>query len=88
MENHLKGKKLIVSLTAGADKDYYQDDISFTIETLMKTQFDSICDLCNMDYTGYVFSGGYNPLKQNTEETIEKTKKHSKELVDKIKSLM
>lgn len=83
----LEGKKLIVSTTAGAPTEMYQHDASqnFEIGEFMPS-FIQMANLCRMQWSGFVCSGGYQFTLEETKK-IEMAKNHVKELVDTIKSL-
>ena len=83
----LEGKKLLVSLTLGAPADMYQHDASqnFEIGEFMPS-FMQLANLCSMQWSGFVCSGGYQFTLEEVKK-IEMANKHVKELVDTIKSL-
>ena len=83
----LEGKKLLVSLTLGAPADMYQHDASqnFEIGEFMPS-FMQLANLCSMQWSGFVCSGGYQFTLEETKK-IDMANKHVKELVDTIKSL-
>lgn len=83
----LEGKKLLVSLTLGAPTEMYQHDASqkFEIGEFMPS-FIQMANLCRMQWSGFVCSGGYQ-FTAGDAEKIEMANKHVKELVDTIKSL-
>lgn len=83
----LEGKKLLVSLTLGAPTEMYQHDASqnFEIGEFMPS-FVQLANLCSMQWSGFVCSGGYQ-FTLEEDKKIEMANKHVKELVDTIKSL-
>ena len=83
----LAGKKLIVSTTAGAPTEMYQHNAAqnFEIGEFMPS-FMQLANLCNMQWSGFVCSGGYQFTLEEAKK-IEMANKHVKELVDTIKSL-
>lgn len=83
----LEGKKLLVSLTLGAPVDMYQHDASqnFEISEFMPS-FIQMANLCSMQWSGFVCSGGYQFTAEEAKK-IDMANKHVKELVDTIKSL-
>jgi len=83
----LAGKKLLVSLTLGAPADMYQHgkEENFEIGEFMPS-FIQLANLCSMQWSGFVCSGGYQ-FTLEEDKKIEMANKHVKELVDKIKSL-
>lgn len=83
----LAGKKLLVSLTLGAPADMYQHDASqkFEIGEFMPS-FMQLANLCSMQWSGFVCSGGYQFTAEEAKK-VEMANKHVKELVDTIKSL-
>ena len=83
----LEGKKLLVSLTLGAPTEMYQHDASqnFEIGEFMPS-FIQMANLCRMQWSGFVCSGGYQFTAEEAKK-IDIANKHVKELVDTIKSL-
>ena len=83
----LEGKKLIVSTTAGAPTEMYQHNAAqnFEIGEFMPS-FMQLANLCGMQWSGFVCSGGYQFTAEETKK-IEMANKHVKELVGTIKSL-
>ena len=83
----LEGKKLLVSLTLGAPTEMYQRDASqkFEIGEFMPS-FIQMTNLCKMQWSGFVCSGGYQFTAEEAKK-IDIANKHVKELVDTIKSL-
>ncbi|TCD53575.1 flavodoxin family protein [Alloscardovia theropitheci] len=57
--NALSGKKIIFSVTAGADNEFYnsQSSAEISIDEMMKPYIVS-ANYCSMDYVGTVFTGG------------------------------
>ena len=83
----LAGKKLLVSFTMGAAKELYNRNglEHFAVEEFMP-QFTNLANLCSMQWSGFVCSGGYQFTAEEAKK-IEMANKHVKELVDTIKSL-
>ena len=81
----LAGKKLLVSFTMGAAKELYNRNglEHFAVEEFMP-QFTNLANLCSMQWCGYLCTGGYSFVAEQTKQ-IEMANEHTKELVEKIK---
>jgi glutathione-regulated potassium-efflux system ancillary protein KefF len=90
--NKLKGKKLVLSFTTGAPASMYSHDgaMGYTIDDFLPC-FKATCNLCQMEFAGYVYTGGVSYANRTTPELIEQQNKvsveHAKRLIDLIKSL-
>ncbi|WGE59320.1 NAD(P)H-dependent oxidoreductase [Actinobacillus equuli] len=88
----LAGKKLIISTTTGAPSVLYQKDGFFehTMEEFAP-QFEMIAKLCNLDYTGFIYTNGIGYTSRENQEKInaqkQEAKKHAERLVVLIKQL-
>ena len=84
----LEGKKFIVSFTTGAPRDKYKhgEFQNFEIDEFMP-QFHQLSNLCSMEWSGYVCSGGY-VFTTEQDKKVEMANQHSKELISKINSLL
>ncbi len=85
----LKGKKLVLSFTTGAPKEMYSRDgaMGYDIEDFLPC-FKATCRLTQMDYSGYVFTGGVSYGNRTTPELIEQQKKASVEHSDRLIKLL
>lgn len=88
----LKGKKLVLSFTTGAPAEMYSANgpMGHEIDDFL-TCYKSACALCQMEYCGYVFTGGVSYGNRTTPELIEQQKvesvRHAERLIDKLASL-
>lgn len=74
----LKGKRLIVSVTAGAPAEMYGEGapMGHSIDTYMYF-IQAACRLTQMEYAGCVFTGGVSYANRTTPELIEGQKKEA-----------
>ena len=84
----LKGKKVIVSVTSGAEESaYLKENKESKIDDFL-IPFKTTCAFTAMQYMGYVFTGGVSYQTRINEENIkaikEKAKLHAKRLIDMI----
>lgn len=84
----LKGKKLIASVTTGADESaYLKENKESKIDDFL-IPFKTTCAFTGMQYMGYVFTGGvsyHNRISaEKIEEIKEKARHHAKRLIDMI----
>lgn len=88
----LKGKKLVLSFTTGAPEAMYSRDgaMGYDIEDFLPC-FKATCRLTQMDYAGYVFTGGVSYGNRTTPELIEKQVKvsegHAERLIRMLEKL-
>lgn len=88
----LKGKKLILSFTTGAPESMYSHEgpMGYTIDEFLPC-YKAACRLCQMDFAGYVYTGGVSYGSRTTPELIEQQKKasenHAERLAELLKSL-
>lgn len=88
----LKGKKLVLSFTTGAPSSMYSHDgpMGYTIDEFLPC-FKAICNLCQMEFAGYVYTGGVSYAYRTTRELIEQQNKisveHAEHLIKLIESL-
>lgn len=88
----LKGKKVIVSFTAGAPAEMYTKDgaMGYDVEALLLS-FKSTCALTQMEYCGHIFTGGVSYGNRTTPELIEQQKEvsrqHAQRLIKLIETL-
>lgn len=85
----LKGKKLVLSFTTGAPEAMYSRNgaMGYDIEDFLPC-FKATCRLTQMDYSGYVFTGGVSYGNRTTPELIEQQKKVSVEHADRLIKLL
>lgn len=84
----LKGKKLIASVTTGAEESaYLKENKESKIDDFL-IPLKTTCAFTGMQYMGYVFTGGVSYQTRINEEKIaeikEKAKLHAKRLIDMI----
>ena len=88
----LKGKKLVLSFTTGAPAEMYSHDspMGYTIEELLPC-FKVTCKLCQMEFAGYVYTGGVSYGNRTSAELIaqqnQASVEHAERLVKLLKSL-
>lgn len=88
----LKGKKLVLSFTTGAPEEMYSHDgpMKYAIDDFLPC-YKAMCNLCQMEYVGYVFTGGVSYGSRTNPEQIEaqkaKSVKHAERLIDLLKTL-
>lgn len=88
----LKGKKLVISLTTGAPEEMYAHDgaMGHTIDEFLYC-FESACRLCQMEYSGYVYTGGVSygnrTVPAQIEEQQAKSVDHADRLIAKLRTL-
>ena len=88
----LKGKKLILSFTTGAPEQMYSRDgaMKYNIDDFLPC-FKAMCNLTQMEYIGYVFTGGVSYAMRTTPDLIkeqeEKSIKHAHKVFDLINTL-
>ncbi len=88
----LKGKKLVLSFTTGAPKAMYSHDgaMGYDIEDFLPC-FKATCRLTQMDYAGYIFTGGVSYGNRTSSELIEQQVKvsegHAERLIKLLETL-
>lgn len=89
----LKGKLLLLSFTTGAPEAYYDKATSpsgFGIDDYL-TPYKSMCALTQMQYDGYVFTGGVSYANRTTPELIAEQKavavNHAERLIARLADL-
>ena len=88
----LKGKKLVLSLTTGAPAEMYSHDgaMGFTIDDFNDWAV-ATSRLTQMEYSGYVYTGGVSyATRVNAEAVAEQQKRstdHAHRLIEKLRSL-
>ena len=88
----LRGKKLVLSFTTGAPESMYSHDgaMGCTIDELLPC-FKATCRLCQMEFAGYVYTGGVSYGTRTSPELIEQQNeasvKHAERLIGLLESL-
>lgn len=85
----LKGKKLVLSFTTGAPASMYQKEgvMGYTIDEFLPC-FKATCNLCGMEYAGYIYTGGVSYGNRTTPELIENQKRLSVEHTERLIKLL
>lgn len=85
----LKGKKLVLSFTTGAPEAMYSHDgpMGYTIDEFLPC-YKATCRLCQMDFAGYVYTGGVSYGNRTSSELIEQQKKVSVEHAGRLIALL
>lgn len=83
----LKGKKVVVGITAGAAKKDYQDGRFGISEHDIAVRFQATFGLCCMDFKGVVFNGGFMNMGNGVADPImvEAAHRHAEEILDLLK---
>lgn len=82
----LKGKKLVLSFTTGAPEEMYSHDgpMGYTIDEFLPC-YKATCRLTQMEYCGYVYTGGVSYGNRTSLELVEQQKvmsmKHAERLI-------
>lgn len=88
----LKGKKLVLSFTAGAPEEMYRqkETTGFGLEDLL-LPYKAMCHLTQLEYCGHVFTGGVSYGNRTTPQLIEAQQnesiKHAERLVRLLETL-
>ena len=88
----LVGKKLLISFTSGAPEEMYQQGglQNYPIEDFLPP-LKNFAALCNMDWAGFVYSGGLSYASRHDEEKLqamrEKAKLHADRVCAELKKL-
>lgn len=85
----LKGKKLVLSFTSGALASAYTKEgaMGYEIEDFLPC-FKAACKLCQMEFAGFVYTGGVSYANRNSPELIEKQKEVSKDHATRLIKLL
>lgn len=89
----LKGKKVILSVTAGAPNEYFSENMpsKHSIDYYM-SHIQSMCAMTKMEYIGCIFTGGVSYINRTEPQQIlaqETTSvKHAEKVINKIKELL
>ena len=90
--NKLKGKKMILSFTTSAPQEMYSHKgaMGYTIEEFLPC-YKATCNLCQMEFAGYIYTGGVSYGTRTTPELIEQQKvksvEHAKKLIKLLETL-
>lgn len=88
----LKGKKLVLSFTTGAPEEMYSHDgpMGYTIDEFLPC-YKATCRLTQMEYCGYVYTGGGSYGNRTSLELVEQQKvmsmKHAERLIRLLDTL-
>lgn len=87
--NKLKGKKMILSFSTGAPQEMYSHKgaMGYTIEEFLPC-YKATCNLCQMEFAGYIYTGGVSYGTRTTPELIEQQKVKSVEHAKKLIKLL
>ncbi len=85
----LKGKQLVLSFTFGASASMYSHDgpMGYNIDEFLPC-FKATCRLCQMEFAGYVYTGGVSYANLTTPELIEQQNKVSVEHAERLIKLL
>lgn len=83
----LKGKKVVVGITAGAAKSDYQGGRFPITEKEIADRFQAIFGLCSTDYKGTVFNGGFMNMGNGIADPamVEAAHRHAEEIISRLK---
>lgn len=88
----LKGKQLVLSFTAGAPEKMYSPEgpQQHSIDDFL-TPYRQMAHLCQLEWSGYIFSGGLSYASRHDEKELarmkEKSIRHAQLLVEKLKGM-
>lgn len=87
--NKLKGKKLVLSFTTGAPAAMYSKEgpMKHEIDDFL-TCYKAMCGLTQMEYSGYIYTGGVSYGNRTAPELIEGQKKVSVEHAERLIKLL
>lgn len=85
----LKGKKLVLSFTTGAPEDMYSHEgaMGYDIEEFLPC-YKATCRLCQMEFAGYVYTGGVSYGNRTSPELVEQQNTVSVEHADRLIKLL
>lgn len=83
----LKGKKVVVSFTAGAPEEVYTGETDFS--HLVIPAVKAMCRLTQMEYVGYVFTGGvsYADRATKSEGIVERAREHARKVAAMVEAI-
>lgn len=81
----LKGKKLVLSFTTGAPEAMYSHDgtMGYAIDEFLPC-YKATCQLCQMEFAGYVYTGGVSYGNRTSPELIGQQKATSIEHAERL----
>lgn len=88
----LKGKKLVASFTTGAPEFMYsyEEAQKYPIEDFLPP-IKAMCNLCQMDFAGYIYTGGVSYQSREDSgklaEMKEKSTSHAERVIDLLETL-
>lgn len=89
----LKGKQVVLSFTTGSPAAVYTQDegIGYDIEALL-TSYKAGCKLCQMKFSGYVYTGGVSYIDDNSSAQLVAQHQmicqaHTERVIDLLKTL-
>lgn len=88
----LKGKKIVLSFTTGAPAEMYSKNgaMGHDIDDFLLC-YKAMCRLTQMEYCGYVFTGGVSYGNRTSPELIKQQEivsvKHAEQLIEKLQTL-
>lgn len=88
----LKGKKLVLSFTTGAPEAMYsrEGEMGYNIDEFLPC-YKATCRLCQMEFVGYVYTGGVSYGNRTSSELIGQQNaasvEHAERLIQLIKTL-
>ena len=88
----LKGKKIVLSFTTGAPAEMYSKNgaMGHDIDDFLLC-YKAMCHLTQMEYCGYVFTGGVSYANRTNPELIKQQEaasvKHAEQLIEKLQTL-
>lgn len=83
---------MILSFTTGAPQEMYSHKgaMGYTIEEFLPS-YKATCNLCQMEFAGYIYTGGVSYGTRTTPELIEQQKvksvEHAKKLIKLLETL-
>lgn len=85
----LKGKKLVLSFTTGAPEEMYSHDgpMAYTIDEFLPC-YKATCRLCQMEFAGYVYTGGVSYGNRTSLELIAQQNSASIEHAERLIKLL
>lgn len=85
----LKGKKVVLSFTTGAPEEMYSHDgpMGYTIDEFLSC-YKATCRLCQMEFAGYVYTGGVSYGNRTSLELIARQNSASIEHADRLIKLI
>ena len=85
----LKGKKLIASLTTGAPEALYHKGapMGYEIEAFLPP-IKAICNLCGMEFAGFVYTGGVSYQSRDDAEKLAEMKEKSAAHASRVVALI